>query len=51
MKEPLDLIIRDGSVVLSNDIRQMDIGISNGRIVQLAKGLTTPAKKRFRHLA
>ncbi|WP_341279498.1 allantoinase [Paenibacillus sp. FSL H8-0537] len=45
MKEPLDLIIRDGSVVLSNDIRQMDIGISNGRIVQLAKGLTTPAKK------
>ncbi|WEA46347.1 allantoinase [Priestia aryabhattai] len=40
-----DLIIRDGSVVLEDEIVKADIGIKKGKIAEIAPGVSTPAKK------
>lgn len=40
-----DLIIRDGSVVLEDEIVKADIGIKKGKIAEIAQGVSTPAKK------
>lgn len=39
-----DLIIRDGSVVLEDEIVTADIGIKKGKIAEIAQGVSTPAK-------
>ncbi|CAM4516771.1 allantoinase [Paenibacillus endophyticus] len=37
--EKLDLIIKNGSIVLKDEVRMLDIGIKNGKIIQLGEGL------------
>ena len=37
--DKLDLMIKNGSVVLKNEVRVLDIGIKAGRIVQLGEEL------------
>jgi allantoinase len=38
-RDELDVIIKNGTVVLKNEVRVLDIGIKAGKIVQLGEGL------------
>ncbi|MFD0829646.1 allantoinase AllB [Neobacillus sp. M.A.Huq-85] len=40
-----DLLIKNGNVVLKNFVEQVDIGIINGKIVEISKNITDPSKE------
>ncbi|MFC4776467.1 allantoinase AllB [Paenibacillus sp. GCM10023252] len=42
MAIPLDLVIRGGTVVLPGQVKKLDIGLSNGKIAQLADCISDP---------
>ena len=44
-----DLVIRNGTVATASDIGPCDVGIRGGRIVALADGLQTGARRDRRH--
>ena len=43
MGEKLDLIIRGGSVVFRDEVRKLDIGVKNGKIVQFGERIQEEA--------
>ena len=45
VSERLDVIIRNGSVVLRDEVRLLDIGIKNGKISQLGERITLEAEQ------
>ena len=42
----LDLVIRNARVVTASDVFDCDIGVADGRIAALARGLTAPRGDR-----
>ncbi|MGM7724659.1 allantoinase [Metabacillus sp. Hm71] len=45
--EHFDFIIKNGNAVLPNGVKETDIGIKDGKIVAIQKGITTKAKKTW----
>ncbi|MFD0694364.1 allantoinase [Paenibacillus sp. GCM10027628] len=45
MNKPFDLVIKNGTVVLADDVRPLDIGILDGKIAALGENLLVPEHK------
>ncbi|OMH97675.1 hypothetical protein BW143_22325, partial [Bacillus swezeyi] len=45
--EQLDLIIKNGKVVLSTGVVEIDIGIKDGKIAIIQKGITAKAEREW----